>query len=83
MAEKIPDLIFGPKPITISAAIILLAINENSELSVAELCTATYWKDIGGKQKEIAVIPVSKQTEKKSCDKINDGLKLDISIKLA
>ena len=65
MAEKIPDLIFGPKPITISAAITLLAINENSELSVAELCTATYWKDIGGKQKEIAVVPVSKQTVKK------------------
>ena len=84
MAEKIPDLIFGPKPITISAAIILLAINENSELSVAELCTTTYWKEMGGgKQEEIVVIPVSKQTVKKSCDKINDGLKLDISVKLA
>ena len=62
----------------------LLAINENSELSVAELCTTTYWKEMGGgKQEEIVVIPVSKQTVKKSCDKINDGLKLDISIKLA
>ena len=68
-ANEIFDLAFekaltsGSQPETISAAIILLAINENSQITISQLCET---------------MTVTPTTLKKAANKINDSLNLGI-----
>ena len=69
-ANEIFDLAFekvltsGSQPETISAAIILLAINENSQITVSKLCET---------------MTTTHTTLKKAANKINDSLNLGIT----